>query len=735
MAALSQHPKFSNVFTTACSSLVTAAFTVIACGSFAALIFTGPLAPFVSQGIWIGLFTALVVGLIVALVSSYPGAIAIPQDRVAPILALMATSLVARMGTAPPQEKCLAVMAAIGVVSLLTGLFLFLIGRLKMGNLIRYIPYPVIGGFLAGSGWLLVRGALRVMTGHALDFGTVLLYFHPDFLGQWLPGVIFGGLLFFVLKRIRHPLVVPLMLLGAIGIFYFYLAVTGTSMADARTHGWLPDFSAGRDFSRFSPLFMIHMAPWHLLAQEWSILSTILLTSVVSILLTASALELASQEEIDLNQELRAAGLATFAAGIGGGMVGFHSLSMSRLVLSMGATTRWVGIGSAIVCGLALCFGASVVTGVPQFVCGGLLFYLGLTFLWEWVYEAYRTLTAVDYGVVILILTVVSTVGYPQGVGVGIVAALVMFIHNYSRVEVVTHAYSGADLRSNVDRPPRDLRFLGERGGQIYILRLQGFIFFGTANHLLHEVRLRAVDTTTPALKFVILDFQRVSGLDSSAIFSLSKVQHLARKQGFTLQMCHVAPEIALQIENGGLHANRDDTLIALPDLDHALETCENRLLADRPAKTNGNSHRLEEQLKESWPAGVEPGQLKPYLERLELPAATEFIRQSERSASLFFIESGLVTAQLELADGRKLRLRTMGAGTVVGEVGLFLGGQRAASVVTEQPCTVYRLSHESLERMNVKNPELALAFHRYLICLLAERLTSNSKILRSIVE
>lgn len=735
MAAPTNHASFSNLVTTVCSSFVTAAFTVIACGSFAALIFAGPLAPFVSQGIWIGLFTALVVGLVVALVSSYPGAIAIPQDRVVPILALMATSLVTRMGNAPPPEKCLAVMGAIGVVSLITGLFLFLIGRLKLGNLIRYIPYPVIGGFLAGSGWLLVHGALRVMTGHALSFGTVPLFFHSDSLVQWLPGVFFGALLFFVLKRARHPLVVPLMLVGAIGVFYLFLAVTGTSPAEARTHGWLPDFSAGKDFGSFSPLFMIHVAPWHLLAQEWSILSTILLTSVVSILLTASALELASQEEIDLNQELRAAGVATFAAGLGGGMVGFHSLSMSRLVLSMGATSRWVGIGSAIICGLALCFGASVVTGVPQFVCGGLLFYLGLTFLWEWVYEAFHTLTAVDYGVVILILTVVSTVGYPQGVGVGIVAALIMFIHNYSRVEVVTHAYSGADLRSNVDRPLRDLRFLGEQGGQVYILRLQGFIFFGTANHLLHEVRLRAVDPALPALKFTILDFQRVSGLDSSAIFSLSKVQHLARKQGFAMLMCHVAPEIALQIENGGLHANRDDSLITLSDLDHALEYCENRLLVGRPDKPNGKSHLLEEQLKESWPTDAEPSQLKPYLERLEVPATTQLIRQSERSESLFFIESGLVTAQLELEGGRTLRLRTMGAGTVVGEVGLFLGGKRAASVVTEQPCTVYRLSHESLERMKAENPVLALAFHRYLICLLAERLTSNSKILRSVVE
>lgn len=725
----------SGVITTASGALVTASFTIIACGSFAALIFTGPLEKFVAQGIWIGLFTALVVGLIVSLASSYAGAIAIPQDRVAPILALMAASIVTRMGNATPEEKCYGVIAAIGVVSIVTGSFLFLLGRLRLGNLIRYIPYPVIGGFLAGSGWLLARGAMRVMTGRALTLTSLPFLFQPDTLVQWLPGIFFGGLLFFVLRRLRHPTTVPLMLFGAIGLFYLLLVTIGVSISGARLHGWLPGFPAGHGDGGFSPFFVASLAPWHMLALEWSILITILLTSVVSILLTASALELAAEEEIDLNKELRAAGLATFAAGIGGGMVGFHSLSMSRLVLSMGARSRWVGIGSAIVCGCALFFGASIASFVPQFVCGGLLFFLGLTFLWEWVYEARRTLTSVDYGVVILILAVVSVFGYPEGVAVGVIAAVVMFIHNYSRVEVVTHAYSGNDLRSNVDRPVRDLRFLSEHGGHIFILRLQGYIFFGTANHLLHEVRVRANDPKMPGLKFAILDFRRVTGLDSSAIFSLSKVRHLAHKQGFSVLMTQVSPDIISQIEKSGMDPKRDDSLKLLPDLDRALEWCEGRLLASRNGHQNGHSLHLAEQLKDSWPADAEPRRLMPYLDRLEIPAASHLIRQSERSESLFFIETGLVTVRLEFDDGRTLRLRTMGAGTVVGEVGLFLGGERTASVVTEQPCTVYRLSHESLERMSRENPELALAFHRYLICLLGERLASSSKILRGVIE
>ncbi len=735
MAVHSETRNLSSAVMTGCAAFVTAAFTMIACASFANLIFAGPLHPYVGQGIWIGLFTALVVGIIVSLASSYPGAIAIPQDRVAPILGLMAGNLVARMGSASAQEKCFAVMAGIAVVSLITGAVLFLLGRWRLGNLIRYIPYPVIGGFLAGSGWLLVRGSLRVMTGFNFNLQELPNYFHSDALIHWLPGVMFGTLLFVMFRRLRNPLTLPLLLFGAIGLFWFLLWISGGSIATARHRGWLPDLPVGGALGPTSSFFIMNLAPWHLLLQQWTTLATILLTSVVSILLTASALELAAEEEIDLNRELRAAGMATFAAGLGGGMVGFHSLSMSRLVLSMGIRSRWVGIGSGVVCGLALFLGPSTVFLVPQPVCGGLLFFLGLTFLWEWVYEARRTLSTVDYVVVVLILAVVGAVGYPEGVGVGIVSAIILFIHNYSRVDVVTHALSGADLQSNVDRSVREVRSLREQGQQICILRLQGFIFFGTANHLLHEVRQRRADSALPLLRFVVLDFRRVTGLDASAIFCLSKVYQLARKQKFGLVMSEVAPQISSQFEKGGLKALDGESLKLLPDLDRALEWCEDRLLAEKNGHANGQVLQLSEQLSEAWPEGVEAHRLLAYLERLEIPAATHLIRQSEQSESLYFVESGRVTVQLEFSGGRTLRLRTMGPGTVVGEVGLFLRGTRAASVITERPCTVYRLSVADLERMSRENPDLSLAFHRYLICLLGERLTSRTKLLQGMLE
>ena len=728
--------QFKQASSTVIAAVMTGVFTIIAASSFAALIFAGPLQPFTGNGIWLMLWTAFIVGSLVALTSSLQGVVAIPQDRIAPILAVMVAGVVAQLPTASPEEQCRAAIACLALVSLITGVILYLLGRFKMGDLLQYIPYPVIGGFLAGSGWLLAVGAFRVMVGHPITFAGLPELLEPGLVMKWIPGLVFGAVLFAVMKRAAHPLIPATMLLVAIALFYIVLALAGSSLAAARDHDWLPATVHGLEISRFPGYGPFDPIPWLALGHEFNIICTILITSVVSVLLTASALELATRQEVDINQELRAAGLATSVASAGGGMVGFHSLSLSRLAASMGASNRWVGVLSGGICGLALLVGPSLISYLPRYVCGGLLFFLGLMFLWEWVVEGRHTLNRVDYAVVLLILGVIGALGYTQGIITGVVAAIILFIHNYSRVDVVTNTLSGAQLSSNVDRPVRFVRELKEQGQAIYILKLQGFIFFGTASHLLDKIRARLANAALPPLRFVVLDFRRVTGLDSSAIFSLRKAEQMGQKRGFTMIICHASAELVseLSYSEGPQNGNGNGRLRLYPDLDHGLEACENELLTAVSAKTRPQL-RLTEQLAELWPKDASPDGLLPYLERQEFPAQTHLILQGTKSNGLFFIESGQVTARLEFTDGRTLRLRTMGPGTVVGEISLFIGGPRTASVVTNEPCVVFGLTPASLARMEQADPTLALAFHRFMVCLLAERLTNSTGTLRSLLE
>ena len=123
------------------------------------------------------------------------------------------------------------------------------------------------------------------------------------------------------------------------------------------------------------------------------------------------------------------------------------------------------------------------------------------------------------------------------------------------------------------------------------------------------------------------------------------------------------------------------------------------------------------------------------YTTRLEIAPGTEIIRQGDPAADLYFVESGQVTVSLSLRERGRVRLRKMGAGTVAGEVGLYLGGERSASVVADTPSVVHRLGRDALARMAQEDPTLVAAFHQCMAKLLAERLINTNEALRAVLD
>src|SRR6202020_1218757 len=97
-----------------------------------------------------------------------------------------------QMAGAPPEQIGLTVLAAIASSTLIVGLVLFLLGTYKLGNIVRFTPYPVIGGFLAGSGWLLLTGSFRIVSGETFAFDKIRHFAAEGSLAAWLPCAIFG---------------------------------------------------------------------------------------------------------------------------------------------------------------------------------------------------------------------------------------------------------------------------------------------------------------------------------------------------------------------------------------------------------------------------------------------------------------------------------------------------------------------------------------------------------------
>jgi SulP family sulfate permease len=717
------------------TSSVVAMMTVVLSVSFVALIFVDPITGFVGEGTSLMLLTAVILGVFMAIFSSYSGTIAIPQDRVAPIVALMATLIIHEMRGADPETIGITVLAAIATSTLLVGLILFFLGAYKLGNIVRFTPYPVIGGFLAGSGWLLLTGSFRVISGEPFTFSRLGPMISSGMFAAWIPCAIFGTVSYLGVRYSRHYLTLPVLVLSAGMGFYIWLGLGHYSLEAARTHGWILGAPPNAGLKQILTFPSLLHADWGVVINQYSSFIALLLTSIVSILLNTSALELAADEEIDLNKELRAAGLANLFGGFSGGMIGFQSLSLSSLPLGMGVRSRVVGLVSALACLFLLWFGTGLLGYIPKFILGGILVYNGLAFLTEWVFDAWFRLIREDYFLVVLILAIVAIWGYLEGVGAGIIIATVLFVLKYSSVNVISNTLSGDSHHSSVDRSPLETRLLDNEGARIHILRLKGFIFFGSANNVLNTIRERQTDRDLPRLAYVILDFHHVSGLDTSGIVSLSKLSRLAKKESFIILAASVPVDIQNSFRAAGLLEEGPGQIRLFRDRDHSIEWCENELLKKELPETRKEVRSLPQILRDFHPWRVDTSTLLDYLERLDVGQNHYLILQGDPAHELFFIESGKVKVMVELDNGRTMRIRTMGAGTVVGEIGLYLDQQRLASVVTEEPCTIYRLEAASLHRMEQENPALASAFHEFMVRVLAERVTQQNRTLRALVE
>ncbi len=374
---------------------------------------------------------------------------------------------------------------------------------------------------------------------------------------------------------------------------------------------------------------------------------------------------------------------------------------------------RVAGLVAALVPLAAVVFGAVVIELIPRMIVGGVLVFLGLAFIVEWVWDKRRTLPALEYVVVLVILAGVIAQGFLPGVVIGLVLAIVLFAVNYGRTELIHEVAFGATFRSNVDRPPGERAALRAMGSRVQILRMHGFVFFGTSSGLLERIRLRVEDGS---LQYLLVDLQRVTGIDSSAAMALSKVARLAEANGFQVVFTGVSDAVMSRLSLAGI-VEADGIVRFAPDLDRGLERCEDGLLSgdgDGAPRSSGDAL-----------AGMPPG-LIAYVSRETLAAGTVLIRQDDRPDDVFVLESGRLQVEMVTAEGTRIRVRTVLPGVVVGEIAMYTGSPRTADVVAETPSVVLRLGRASIERMEATEPELAAAVHRWLARTLSERLNDT---------
>lgn len=691
---------------------------VIATISYAFLVFSGDLVSYRSTYVGFALLSSSLIGWVVAIMSS-SYVISGVQNIPAAICAVLVAAISTQMPTeVTSQERFITVVATLGLTTLLTGVLTWIVGYFKLGNLLRYIPHPVVGGFLAGSGWLLLIQSFNITVDVSLTLENLPTLLEPDHIPLWLSGIVFAITNFITSRLFNHWALTPGSILATIALFYLSLLISQTSVAQAALGGWLVEIPDKVEPWRPLTPDQLIQVDWVLIFNQIEGMLAVSLLTIIAVLLSTSAMEVLSNSNINANQELKAVGLANCLVGLGGGLAGYHYFA-----LSIGARSRLMGIIASTLPIIVLIIGPAFIGLVPKFLLGGLMASIGLSLLVEWLYDGWFKLSRSDYLNVIVILAVIIFVGFLQGIAYGIIVAVILFAINYTRTPMTRHTLSGQSYTSRVRRLPSQEKILHRKGEQIHILQLQGLLFFGTASRLLDNVQARLKDMELLPVKFIILDFRLVTGLDSSVITNFLKLKQLAVKSNFSLVLSSLSPQIEQQLQLGEVLGEADSIFHVFPDLDQGMAWCEEKLLKLTQMRRS-RSTPLFIQLKASFPKPELVSTLThSYLIPMELIAGETLFQQGAIYDGLYFLETGQISLIDTHPSNHQERVATYQRGTLIGERGLYQESTYPFTAIADCKSRLFFLPADALERMEQKHPQLASALHRFTVRSLVEQL------------
>jgi len=692
--------------------------------ALAALIFTGPLAGGLGLAASTTLLATAIMGFALGAASGLRGNLGHAQDIGVAVLA--PTLAAAAGGALAPEASVATAFAIIAVASFSTGLLMYLTGWLRLGRMVRFFPQTLIAGFLAGTGWLLVTSGIGVAADLPMDHLFLPTAWTADRLARVAPVVVFAAILWVVLRRVANPATMVILLLGGVAVFHLALMAGGFSLASAQQAGWLPSVPATANLADL--LSMPRAVDWPTVAAVTPSIGIVAVLSLLAALMNTSALEVVTSEEADHDHELRVTGLANFACGAIAGPPGYSGLTASLIARRISPGNRTAAFVMAAVALLGIVAADTLVTTIPIFVTAGLIVYLGVELLHDWLVDTRRRYSPTEWTIVLIIVIAVAVAGFATAVVVGLAIAVAMFAFNYARLPVLRRTQTLAQLHSTLDRDPQQAAVLRESGAQVAVYELQGFLFFGTAERLRGQLKARMADTSQPGLKRLILDFGQVSGVDSAALSVIERIGAMTVDRGIGLVMARLRPQVCEALQRAAPLLVDAAHVQMAGSLDEAVEAAEDMLLGDADRSVPAAEIASRYAVLES-----DAPRLAAFFGGLpeeRYARGTHVFLQGEPADGLVLLEEGRVTVWRKGDQaGPPQRLRAMSAGSIIGDIGFANRGVRTADIVAETDIVIRRLSHEHLASLERQNPSLALAVSRSVMRALAEKVATANRV------
>ena len=470
-------------------------------------------------------------------------------------------------------------------------------------------------------------------------------------------------------------------------------------------------------------LELVHF-PWKLLPEIGADLIAVMFVTTITLLLNITSVEISTRREADLDLELKVQGGANLLAAMFGGYISCVTGSRSKLNFDLGATSRVAGVIAASLSLAAVFIDSSVLTYIPKCVLAGLLISMGYDYVERWLVGTARSLARLEYVSLLAIAFIIVVWGFLPGVAIGVIFGCASFAFSAGRINVIKLSFDGSEYRSSLDRGPRELSVLAQHGRQLQGLRLQSYLFFGSANRLYEHVK--GLLSERPDCRFLLFDFRLVTGIDSSAVHSFTQIKQAADSVGARLVMVNMPPPLE-KIFHNSRFMSKD--IMVTPELDRALEICENAIISDHAASTV-EVRTLHDWLTEALGSAEMADRLAQDCHRIEFAPGDVVAHQGAAADSMHFIIDGRVGILVDFGDGRSVRVRSLGRQTTIGEMGLLTGRPRSATVQAEVDSIIYELPAHAFARLKAEEPALMQSLLNYVIGVMAERLSFASRVI-----
>ncbi len=683
--------------------------------ALASLLFAGALAPGLGMATGSSLLCTAIVALFVGFRSRIPSNIGQVQDVAVAVLATTFAQSNITLATA---------FVIVALSSLVTGVVFWLTGRFKLGRVVKYFPQAVLAGFLAGTGWLLVRGGASVAMGYTPTLASL-----ADTSGQSIrrlvPAVVIAFVIYFMVQRFRHPMVLLSLLGLSLSGFYAWMGATGTTRGSAVSSGLLPPTTSGPALSLPFPR-LLSEANWGDVRSAAPTVFTVAMLCLFAMLMNTAALEAATGRDVNIDWELKDTGLGNVLVAAVGGPPGYSGLSLSILGDKVGVRHRGAGAVTAAVVLLGFAFANQIVSRVPTFLSAGFVIFLGIDLLADWLVKSFRRFSRTEMATVVLILGFVVFSGFLQATIAGFVVATLLFAYSYARVPIVRSVASLATVSSTRERSGVEADYLRQEGNSIDVVRLHGYLFFGSTERIVRHVTDRLASETLPPLRAILLDATLVTGLDAASAAALERLRNLGSTEGFSVVLSGASPAVLsvlqrceISLTDGSLRPCTYEAIMVFDLVDFALQHLENWLLAESPVPVELG---LRVQLGGTDVCESDFEALIQQMRRSSHEAGEVILRTGEIAEELLIVETGSVAVVRLTATGSHERLREMGNGAVIGDIGYILGQRRSADVVALETSFILRISRAEVAALELTHPRLVSLLFRFVSQALAQK-------------